>query len=446
MREAATLLGLLDTSDAAVSKWHMRWAASCRLLEVLSEALLQSANDSVQGSSKQRQRSDAMLVSVCVAMAKQFSLRTEYHWWMIDLVFLPALLGGACQSVSELRPLCMLMESLVRLCTFLTVYRPPEAEENAIEVANPQMVQLLELGAVDVIAACVRQNEQGMFSWGVGFLHEFISRSVSKAQLAANPMLVHWLCRRLAAGKYAYTNQLILRSLWCLCTSQEAAAALAALAEVTQPENLWHVLAMFVSDDDADAHYWSIALISRVLVPASTHQWIIRSPLPQAMAGVAKVPMPDSHLTLIPEIAGIILRLCHSIDVAPMMTKLMSRGFLQLLMADDAIKMWVVELALANGTSSSPMQSYAAKGLAALMYTGQVGAKDLVFDVLALLLRQMECMYLNTSKLAFYPVSDSDSDKLPSEIAPNGTRLGQRMNAALVLFPAMQVMAVQQGV
>ncbi|KAI7834604.1 hypothetical protein BX661DRAFT_175151 [Kickxella alabastrina] len=32
---------------------------------------------------------------VLVAMAKQFALRTEYHQWMIDLAFLPALLGVA---------------------------------------------------------------------------------------------------------------------------------------------------------------------------------------------------------------------------------------------------------------------------------------------------------------------------------------------------------------
>ncbi|KAJ1890600.1 hypothetical protein LPJ66_007381 [Kickxella alabastrina] len=249
----------------------------------------------------------------------------------------------------------------------------------------------------------------------------------------------------------------MLRSLWCLCTSQEAAAALAALTEVAQSENLRHVLGMFVSDNDADMHYWSVALISRVSVLASTHRWIIRSLLPQAMAGMAEMLMPDSHLTLMPEMASITLRLCHSIDVVPMMVECptitticvrlltadvesahlsaimavinataMSRGFLQLLMADDAIKTRLAKIVLANVTSGGPTQSYVAKGLVALMYAGQVGAKDVVFDVLALLLRQMECMYLNTSELAFYPVSDSDSNEVPSKIVPNGTRLGQR--------------------
>ncbi|KAJ1877711.1 hypothetical protein LPJ66_012045 [Kickxella alabastrina] len=122
MRAATTLLGLLGTSDAAVSKLHMRRAAGCRLLEVLREALLQSANGSAQGSSKQRQRSDAVLVLVCAAMATQFALHTEYHRQMIDLVFLPALLSVACQLVSELRLLHMLVESLLRLCTFLMAY------------------------------------------------------------------------------------------------------------------------------------------------------------------------------------------------------------------------------------------------------------------------------------------------------------------------------------
>ncbi|KAJ1878931.1 hypothetical protein LPJ66_011794 [Kickxella alabastrina] len=150
-------------------------------------------------------------------MAKQFALRTEYHQQMIDLAFLPALLGVARQSVSELELLRMLMESL-----------------------------LLELGVVDVILACVRQDDQGVSPWGIGFLHEFVSRSVSRAYLTASPGLVCWLCRRLVTGKYACTNRLILRSLWCLCTSWEAAAAPAALVEVVQPENLRHILAMFV--------------------------------------------------------------------------------------------------------------------------------------------------------------------------------------------------------
>ncbi|KAJ1934027.1 hypothetical protein GGF37_006521 [Kickxella alabastrina] len=54
-----------------------------------------------------------MLVLVCAVMAKQFALCTEYHRQMIDLAFLPALLGVARQSVSELKPLCALMESLL---------------------------------------------------------------------------------------------------------------------------------------------------------------------------------------------------------------------------------------------------------------------------------------------------------------------------------------------
>ncbi|KAJ1890488.1 hypothetical protein LPJ66_007447 [Kickxella alabastrina] len=409
MRAAATLLVLLDVSDAAVSKQHMRQAADCRLVEVFSEALMQSANSSARGSSKRRQQSDPMLVSVCAAMAKQFALRTEYHQRMIDLAFLSALVGVTRQSVSELELLRMLMESLVQLCTFLTAYRLPAAEENAMEVANPQMVQLLELGAVDTIAACIHQDDQGVSPWGIGVLHEFVSQSVGKAQLAVSPGLVRWLCRRLATGEYAYTNQLILRSLWCLCMMRETAVAPAALTEVAQPENLWHVLAMFVSDNNAEAHYWSVALISRVSVLASTHRWIIHSPLPQTMAGVAEVLMPDSRLTLMPEMASIISRLCHSIDVTPIMAEcptiatmcvrlltadaesahllaimavinaaVTSRGFLQLLMADDAIKTRLVELALANGSSSGPTQSYAAKGLVALMYAGQVDAKDVV--------------------------------------------------------------------
>ncbi|KAJ1943148.1 hypothetical protein GGF37_002778 [Kickxella alabastrina] len=166
--------------------------------------------------------------------------------------------------------------SIWRLCLHCSVshatYLPPAAEENATEVANLQMVQLLELGVVNAILAWVLQDDQGVSLWGIGFLHEFVSQSVGKAHLAVSPGLVHWLCCRLAAGKYGYTNQPIMCSLWCLCTTQETDAVPAALAEVMQPENLWHVLAMFVSDDDADAHYWSIALISHVSMPVLTHR------------------------------------------------------------------------------------------------------------------------------------------------------------------------------
>ncbi|KAJ1944143.1 hypothetical protein GGF37_002333, partial [Kickxella alabastrina] len=70
IRAATTLLGLLG---------HIRRGTGCGFLEVLSKALLQSANGLPQGSSKQRQLSDAVLVSVCAAMAKQFALGTEYH-------------------------------------------------------------------------------------------------------------------------------------------------------------------------------------------------------------------------------------------------------------------------------------------------------------------------------------------------------------------------------
>ncbi|KAJ1893201.1 hypothetical protein LPJ66_005900 [Kickxella alabastrina] len=317
-----------------------------KLWDTASELLLDMA---------MRQRSDAVLVSVCAAMAKQFALRTEYHQQIIDLVFLPALLDVARQSVSELELLRALIESLVRLCTFLTAYQPPAAEENAIEVANPQMVQLVELGVVDVILACVRQDDQGVFSWGIGFLHEFVSRIVGKAQLTASPGLVCWLCRRLATDMYAYTNQLILRSLWCLCMTRETAAAPAALAEVTQPENLRRMLAMFVSDDDSEAHYWSVVLISRVSVLASTHWWIIHSPLPQAMAGVAEALMPDSHLTLMPEMAGIILRLCHSIDMAPMMANCptIATIYVRLLAADVESAHLSAIMAVINATAMS---------------------------------------------------------------------------------------------
>ncbi|KAJ1942455.1 hypothetical protein GGF37_003109, partial [Kickxella alabastrina] len=110
--------------------------------------------------------------------------------------------------------------------------------------------------------------------------------------------------------------------------------------------------------------------------------------------------------------AGIISRLCHSIDVAPMMTEC------------PTIATMSVRLITAN--------------------TESVDAKDVVYNVLVPLLRQMESMYLNSLELAFYSIGDSD--EALSKVATIGTRLGQWINTtALVLFSVIQVVVAQQG-
>ncbi|KAJ2479168.1 hypothetical protein IWW47_006046, partial [Coemansia sp. RSA 2052] len=268
LRSGCALMEILNVRDTKLAKRYRRKAASCGLLEVVYDILESLSKEKVvpDSSLPTEDLQDSALLGVCCNITKVYALRSAFHKQMVDLGYLPVLLCLAKNSIASLEFMRVGMESIVRLCTYLSAYR--SADSNY--AINPRMTQLLDLGAVDVIAACIRQDDQGVSSWGIGLLHEFVSRGVGKQQLAASPRIVQWLCRKLSTAKYAYTNQLILRSLWCLSTTTKAA-----LMDTSHPPNLRRILNMFASENDTEAHYWSIALVSRIAVYPSSHLWIL---------------------------------------------------------------------------------------------------------------------------------------------------------------------------
>ncbi|KAJ2706254.1 hypothetical protein FB645_001770 [Coemansia sp. IMI 203386] len=291
VRSAATLADMLGGDSGRAMR---RLAARSGVLDAVAAVLERAA-----AAAAERQRSDAVVVAVGVMLSRVYALHTEYHQQMVTLGLLPALLGVARQAGADVELLRACMESIVRLCTYLSAGHGADAEQH--------MSALVRLGAADVVGACVRHDDQGVASWGIGLLHEFASRGAGKQQLAARPALVRALCRRLSTARYAYTNQLILRSLWCLCTASRTA-----LLALAAPHSLRRVLAVFSAAEDADAHYWAVALASRLASLPATHRWILRSPLPRCLPALVSAPSSASlRSMLVPEIATLLSRLAH---------------------------------------------------------------------------------------------------------------------------------------
>ncbi|KAJ2063864.1 translation machinery-associated protein 20, partial [Coemansia sp. S2] len=467
LRSGWALMEFLGTQDAKLAKRFRRKAASCGLLEVVYEILEslgkeEEAAVAAEASSSDNTPSvpdprDLSLLGVCFNITKIYALRSAFHKQMVDLGYLPVLLCVAKNSVASLEYMRIVMESIVRLCTYLSAFR--SADTNY--AINPRMTQLLDLGAVDVIAACIRQDDQSVSSWGIGLLHEFVSRGVGKQQLAASPRIVQWLCRKLSTTKYAYTNQLILRSLWCLGTTNKAA-----LVDASQPPNLRRILNMFASGNDTEAHYWSIALVSRIAVYPSSHLWILSSPLPQALKVLLDGLAPNLRVTLFPEIANIISRMCHSIPLAPVLCTHpeIAETCCMLLNTDIETAQLATIMAIINATASSReflklvvddgmcsrlfelmldfrhehIQTYAAKCLVALMYNDFVPATELVDQGFLPCLNELCDKYwavlgaASTSAIEDVGERDESSTWVTK-------RLCQSMSTASVLFSALQV-------
>ncbi|KAJ2347970.1 hypothetical protein GGH91_001599, partial [Coemansia sp. RSA 2671] len=463
LRSGCALMEFLNTQDAKLAKRFRRKAANCGLLEVVSDILdlIGSEEKPVAAHSSDQPAPDTMdlsLLGICYNITKIYALRSAFHKQMVDLGFLPALLQVAKSSLASLEYMRVAMESIVRLCTFLSSYKSADASY----AINPRMTELLDLGAVDVIAACIRQDDQGVSSWGIGLLHEFVSRGVGKQQLAASPRIVQWLCRKLSTTKYAYTNQLILRSLWCLSTTTRAA-----LVDAARPPNLRRILNMFASANDTEAHYWSIALVSRIAVFPASHLWILSSPLPHALKPLLNGLAPNLRVTLFPEIANIISRMCHSIPLAPVLCEhpeiaetcrmllntdiepalvssvmaiinatASSREFLKLLVDDDLHNRLLV---LMMDFSRESVQIYAAKCLAALMYSGLMPAERLVVQGFMPCVDEF-CETYRAALAASFSIAEADDDRERDESASGvAKRLGQSMGTVSVLFSALQV-------
>ncbi|KAJ2681731.1 hypothetical protein H4R19_007276, partial [Coemansia spiralis] len=163
-------------------------------------------------------------------------------------------------------------------------------------------------------------------------------------------------------------------------------------------------------------HHWGIALVARLSACPATHRWILDSPLPHALDGIiARLPQ-NLRMSLLPEIAAIISRLCHSISLAPVLSahpeiagvcrQLMasgveaahlativaiinatatSRAFLRLVV-DDGIRNQLL-LMLADPARETA-QIYAAKCLVALLPCGLAAPDNLVFQGLVPFLRR----------------------------------------------------------
>ncbi|KAJ2866608.1 hypothetical protein GGH94_001415 [Coemansia aciculifera] len=467
MRSGWTLMEFLSTQDAKLAKRFRRKAASCGLLEVVYEILESLGKEEeeaavAEGSSDDnapQATRDLSLLGVCFNITKIYALRSAFHKQMVDLGYLPVLLSVARSSVASLEYMRIVMESIVRLCTYLSAYRSVDTNY----AINPRMTQLLDMGAVDVIAACIRQDDQSVSSWGIGLLHEFVSRGVGKQQLAASPRIVQWLCRKLSTTKYAYTNQLILRSLWCLGTTSKAA-----LVDASQPPNLRRILNMFASGNDTEAHYWSIALVSRIAVYPSSHLWILNSPLPQALKVLLDGLAPNLRVTLFPEIANIISRMCHSIPLAPVLSTHpeIAETCRMLLSTDIETAQLSTIMAIINATASSReflklvvdddlcdrlyelvldfkrehIQTYAAKCLVALMYNDFAPSIELVDQGFLPCLDELCDRYRVVLGAVSIPtIDDSDGSEGDASSTWVTKHLCQSMSTASVLFSALQV-------
>ncbi|PIA16405.1 hypothetical protein COEREDRAFT_87104 [Coemansia reversa NRRL 1564] len=450
-RGAATALAeFVGPADADVARENMQAAADRELLQALQTQLLAGAVG----------EADATTLAVCVGMARQYAQRARFGVQMGALGLAGALLGVARRALADAELLQAAMEGVVRLCTCA------EATGRV-----QQMEQLVEQGAVDVVAGCVMQADRNAASWGIGLLHELVSRGVGKTALARRTGLVRRLCRRLATSKYAYTNQLILRALWCLGSEGDAV-----LTELAQPSSLRRVLAVLALEDDAEARQWSVLLLGRVAALPSAHAWLVASPLPRVLRDMAERVLPGQRAVLLPEIANIIARLCHSIALAPQLAhhtvladacralatcdvenarlaalmalinaSATSREFLRLAVT-RAVRQQIVRMA--TDFDRELPRTYAAKALAALLAAAAVPSEMVVHRALVpFLSRVTTCLRaVYTPVLDDAPCNPWPTSQLPED-SYSAQRLIPHLHAAAVLCSALHLrLATEQRI
>ncbi|KAJ2083775.1 hypothetical protein H4R24_000546 [Coemansia sp. RSA 988] len=442
-RGAATALAeFVGIADEDVARQNMLIAADRGLLRALQKQLQAGAAG----------EADPATVAVCAGIARQYAQRARYSVQMGELGLAGALLGVARRALADAELLQAAMEGVVRLCT------RTEATGRV-----QQMEQLVEQGAVDVVAGCVMQPGRNAASWGIGLLHELVSRGVGKAALAQRTGLVRRLCQRLETGRYAYTNQLILRSLWCLGSEGDAV-----LTELAQPGSLRRVLAVLALEEDAEARQWSVLLVGRVAALPATHAWLVASPLPRVLRDMAERSQPRQRTALLPEIANIIARLCHSIALAPQLARhtVLADACRALATCDVENARLAALMALINASATSRAflhlavsrtvrqkivrmatdfdrelpRTYAAKALAALLVAAAVPVEMAVSRALVPFLnRAAICLYdLYTPLLHSAPSDDWSVPRL-SDGAYSAQRLIPHIHAATVLCSALHL-------
>ncbi|KAJ2396248.1 hypothetical protein GGI05_001213, partial [Coemansia sp. RSA 2603] len=337
-RSAMALADVLGGEGERAERRRARAVRQHKLAEALGEVL-----------GRAREPADGVVVAVCVMLARQCALDAGLHGELVAGGVLPGLLAAARHAAADVEQLRAAMEAAVRLCTHVSASGGTDA-----------LSALADEGAAQVVGMCVRHDDQGVASWGIGLLHELASRGVARAELAAQPRLVRALCRRLATGKYAYTNQLVLRSLWCLCASNGRAL----LDAVAEPRNLRRVLGVFAAGaaaDDVEAQYWAVALVSRAATLPRTHQWILLSPLAFALDALVHVDGDARSLraTLLPEIAALIARLTHEPATADCLATVphVARACVHLLRGRD-VEQAAVSTAMALVRSAATSQPF----------------------------------------------------------------------------------------
>ncbi|KAJ1753496.1 translation machinery-associated protein 20 [Coemansia sp. RSA 1821] len=379
---------------------------------------------------------DAAVAAGSAALARIYAQHSQFHGAMVRAGMLKALLRTARRSSADVEVQRVVLESLVRLSTSL---------------GASELEQLLANGAGAVVAASIRYDDQSVASWGVGLLHELVSRGVGVLQLASSPGLVRWLCRRLSTVKYAYTNQLILRSLWCLTVVSPTA-----LAAIADPPSLRRVLAVFATDD-SDAHSCGVVLVSRVATLPRTHAWIVASPVPRALRDmVTRIPR-GVRQDLLPEIAEFVSRLCHSAaqgaqaDLAATCELLLGceveqarlaavlsvinssaapRDFARQV-ASPTVRTMLIHMVL--DFTHEHAQLYAAKGLAALLPCRLMRADTLVSEGFV--------PFVHTLRVRFAPVLSDPS----APTSPRSLQLMAYFSASSVLLFAMQVLLASEA-
>ncbi|KAJ2178373.1 hypothetical protein GGF45_002882, partial [Coemansia sp. RSA 551] len=429
LRAASALAEFVGHEDGAAAARFRQRAAAAGILSVVASVL--------------ERDTDAVVVTVNANIARVYAQRTQFHGEMVRRGYLAALLRVARRAGADVELQRVVMESMVRLCTYL----------GGADTGTMQLEKLLQGGAADVVAACVRRDDQGVASWGIGLLHEFVSRGVGTLMLARRAGLVRALCRRLSTAKYAYTNQLVLRSLLCL-----GSASRVAMAEIAEPPNLRRILAVFAIED-ADAHHWGIALVARAAAHVHTHVWILGSPLPRALRDMATRLPQSMRATLLPEIANIISRMCHSAALAPAhaahdelaetcrllmasdienahLAAIMaiinaaatSRAFVRLVVT-DRVRVQLLDMLV--DFSHDVTQSYAAKGLAALLPCALVSPDTLVFSGTVPFLQGVCTRYADAL--------DMDSDGTLAGNENRAVNIGRTNAVASVLLSVMPI-------
>ncbi|KAJ1920138.1 hypothetical protein H4219_001511 [Mycoemilia scoparia] len=246
------------------------------------------------------------LLNIAIIVSQQYSLEGKYHKSMIDLGYMPAILRATIDHMPNVSMVRYSMETLVRLCThFSNAYSDRPIKE---------LIELYEIGVINLMQACIRSDDPGVASWGIGLLHEFVSRDIGRKELRESPNFTKWMCRNLVTSKYAYTNQLIIRSFWHLTLGAPEFFD----TIFKNSSHLRRILATFAIED-TETNYWATALVSEIASKSYMHMWMLKSPLIEHIYKYVSGPASSQATSMIQCMSSILFCLCESNTVAPVL-------------------------------------------------------------------------------------------------------------------------------